>query len=88
MTKPKPDQNTQGRVAELYQQINEFNYQYYVLDDPSVPDAEYDRLMLELQSLEASFPELVSPDSPTQRVGGQALSAFSQITHELPISCL
>lgn len=88
MTKPIPDQHTQARVTELHKQINEFNYQYYVLDDPSIPDAEYDRLLRELQAIEAQYPDFVTPDSPTQRVGGQALSAFSQITHELPMLSL
>lgn len=88
MTQLTPAQITQARVTELHQQIIEFNYQYYVLDDPSVPDAEYDRLLRELQTIEANHPEFITPDSPTQRVGGQALNAFSQITHELPMLSL
>lgn len=88
MTKPKPDKSVLSRLTELHQQINEFNYQYYVMDDPTVPDAEYDRLLRELQTIESNFPELITSDSPTQRVGAQALSAFSQITHELPMLSL
>ncbi len=59
-----------------------------MLDEPSVPDAEYDRLFNELKALEAENPHLVTPDSPTQRVGGQALSAFSQVRHEVPMLSL
>ncbi|MCE6984070.1 NAD-dependent DNA ligase LigA, partial [Pseudomonas frederiksbergensis] len=64
------------------------NYRYYVLDEPSVPDAEYDRLFNELKALEAEHPGLVTADSPTQRVGGSALSAFSQVRHEVPMLSL
>mgnify|MGYP002714518742 CR=1 FL=1 len=62
------------RIAALRQELDAHNYRYYVLDEPSVPDAEYDRLFRELQALEAEHPELVTPESPTQRVGGEALS--------------
>ncbi|WP_426416789.1 NAD-dependent DNA ligase LigA [Aestuariirhabdus sp. LZHN29] len=75
-------------VAQLREQLNEYNYRYYVLDDPSVPDAEYDRQMRRLQQLEVDYPELLSDDSPTQRVGGQALAGFSQVKHELPMLSL
>ncbi|RRJ84419.1 NAD-dependent DNA ligase LigA [Aestuariirhabdus litorea] len=75
-------------IAQLREQLNEYNYRYYVLDDPTVPDAEYDRLMRRLQGLEASHPELMSADSPTQRVGGEALAAFDQVTHEVPMLSL
>ena len=70
-----------SRVHALRKEIEHHNYQYYVLDAPSIPDAEYDRLWRELQTLEAAHPELVSADSPTQRVGAAPLAAFSQITH-------
>ena len=60
------------RIEELRAQIAHHDYRYYVLDDPEVSDAAYDRLMLELRELEAAHPELVTPDSPTQRVGGAA----------------
>ncbi len=76
------------RAATLTNLINEYNYQYYVIDNPSVPDAEYDRLMRELQSLEAEFPSLLTPASPSQRVGGVAASQFGQITHTIPMLSL
>lgn len=78
----------QTRILELRAELDQHNYRYYVLDEPSVPDAEYDRLFRELQALEAEHPELVTPDSPTQRVGGAALSAFSQVRHEVPMLSL
>ncbi|MDD0974656.1 NAD-dependent DNA ligase LigA [Pseudomonas fontis] len=76
------------RILELRAELDQHNYRYYVLDEPSVPDAEYDRLFRELQALEAEHPELVSEDSPTQRVGGAALSAFTQVRHEVPMLSL
>lgn len=76
------------QAESLRQQINHHNYQYYVLDNPEVPDAEYDRLMGELQKLELAHPELVSPESPTQRVGVKPLTGFSEITHEVPMLSL
>ncbi|MFC3607003.1 NAD-dependent DNA ligase LigA [Stutzerimonas tarimensis] len=76
------------RIAQLRSEIDAHNYRYYVLDEPSVPDAEYDRLFQELQALETDFPQLVTPESPTQRVGGQALAAFGQVRHELPMLSL
>jgi len=76
------------RAAELRDEINRHDYQYYVLDDPLIPDAEYDRLFRELRQIEAGHPELVTEDSPTQRVGGAPLAAFGQIRHELPMLSL
>ena len=76
------------RVEQLREQIRFHNYRYYVLDDPQVPDAEYDRLLGELQALEAEHPELVSADSPTQRVGAKPLSAFGEVKHEVPMLSL
>ncbi len=76
------------QVAELREQLNRYSYQYHVLDDPQVPDIEYDRLMRELEALEQAHPELISSDSPTQRVGDVPLSEFSQVTHELPMLSL
>lgn len=76
------------RVEQLREQIRLHNYRYYVLDDPSIPDAEYDRLMNELQALEAAHPELVSDDSPTQRVGATPLGEFGEVRHELPMLSL
>ncbi|MHC2144923.1 NAD-dependent DNA ligase LigA [Pseudomonas sp. 210_17 TE3656] len=78
----------ESRILELRAELDQHNYRYYVLDEPSVPDAEYDRLFNELKALEAEHPELVTADSPTQRVGGAALSAFSQVRHEVPMLSL
>lgn len=77
-----------ARAQELRAEIQEHNYRYYALDDPQIPDAEYDRLMRELQDLEADYPDLVTPDSPTQRVGQTPLSAFATVTHERPMLSL
>ncbi len=76
------------RAAELRDAIAYHNYRYYVLDDPEVPDAEYDRLMRELEGLEGQYPELVTPDSPTQRVGTAPVAAFGEVTHGLPMLSL
>lgn len=70
------------RLNEIKQLLNEYNYQYYVLDNPSVSDQEYDRLMQELQSIELSHPEWITPDSPSQRVGGEVLEGFQKIEHQ------
>jgi len=78
----------QARVQDLHQVINQLNHQYYDLDEPSVPDAEYDRLLRELQTLEAQFPDLKTLDSPSQKVGGKALKSFSQVTHQVPMLSL
>ena len=76
------------RLTQIINTINEYNYQYYVQDNPSVPDAEYDRLMRELLDIENDHPDLRSPDSPSQKVGGAALSAFEQVEHEVPMLSL
>lgn len=76
------------RAAELHEQLNYHNYRYYVLDNPEIPDAEYDRMLRELQELEARYPALRSADSPTQRVGGEALAAFTEVRHEVPMLSL
>ena len=76
------------RIGELTAQLVEANYRYYVLDDPSMPDFEYDRLLRELEELEAAHPELAHPDSPTQRVGGEAISAFQKYQHPVPLMSL
>ena len=73
---------------KLREQIELHNYRYYVLDDPLIPDVEYDRLMLELIELEKKYPELVTPDSPTQRVGAKPLAEFSEVTHLVPMLSL
>ena len=78
----------EDNIQELRDQINHHNYLYYVLDEPSLPDAEYDRLMRELQALESDHPELVTSDSPTQRVGGAPLSGFTEVQHERPMLSL
>ncbi len=76
------------QIRSLTEQLNAANYQYYVLDDPKMPDFEYDRLLRELEELEQAHPELVLPDSPTKRVGGQALSQFEKVTHQVPLMSL
>ena len=76
------------RIAELTQILTEANYRYYVLDNPTMPDFEYDRLLRELEDLEKEHPELVAPDSPTQRVGGEAVSAFQKYQHPVPLMSL
>jgi DNA ligase (NAD+) len=73
------------RLAELRKKIEHHNYRYYVLDAPEIPDAEYDRLLYELQQLEAEHPELITPDSPSQRVGGAALERFAPVQHAVPM---
>ena len=72
-------------AAQLREQLHHHAHLYYVLDAPSVPDAEYDRLFKALQALEAAHPELLTPDSPTQRVGGQALDSFATVRHAMPM---
>lgn len=76
------------RVEALRRDIERHNYQYYVLDQPLIPDAEFDRLFRELQALEAEHPDLVTPDSPTQRIGGAALDTFTAVQHRLPMLSL
>ena len=76
------------RIEQLRDQINQHNYAYYVLDDPVIPDSEYDRLMRELQQLEADNPEFFSETSPTQRVGAEPLKAFNQVSHSIPMLSL
>ncbi len=76
------------RIAELTGLLIEANYRYYVLDNPTMPDFEYDHLLRELEDLEKAHPELASPDSPTQRVGGEAISAFQKVEHTVPLMSL
>ncbi len=85
--KPAPERLRQ-RVDRLRAEIDRHNYRYHVLDDPEVSDALYDRLMAELRALEAENPELVVPDSPTQRVGGAPVAAFAQVRHRIPMLSL
>ena len=75
----------QARIAALGEQLRYHAHRYYTLDEPEVPDAEYDKLFQELQSLEALHPELAHADSPTQRVGGKALDAFVKVRHKVPM---
>ncbi|MDF3832591.1 NAD-dependent DNA ligase LigA [Cupriavidus basilensis] len=77
-----------ARADWLRAELERHNYQYYVLDAPSVPDAEYDALFRELQDIEAAHPDLLTPESPTQRVGGQPLSAFDTVRHAMPMLSL
>lgn len=80
--------SVQQQIQALRDQINHHNYRYYVLDDPEVPDAEYDRLMRELEALEGKHPELITMDSPTQRVGAEPLKAFGEVRHAVPMLSL
>lgn len=81
-------QESLDRVQKLRDEINLHNYRYYIIDDPEVSDAEYDRLMRELQNLEQQYPGLITPDSPTQRVGATPLDAFESVEHSLPMLSL
>ena len=76
------------RAAELRQQLEYHGHRYYVLDDPEVSDVEYDALLNELRDLEAAHPELLTPDSPTQRIGGQPLDKFEEVRHLQPMLSL
>ncbi len=77
-----------ARAAALRREIDEHNYRYFVLDAPTVPDAEFDRLVRELQAIEAAHPELVTADSPTRRVGGTPAAGFAEVRHEIPMLSL
>ena len=81
-------QEVTARVEQLRQEINYHNYRYYVLDDPLISDGEYDALLDELRQLEAEHPELITPDSPTQRVGAQPAEGFVKVEHPAPILSL
>jgi len=83
-----PNIQSSQRVKQLYSLINQYNHQYYVLDEPSVPDVEYDRLMQELIAIETEHPELKTVDSPSQKIGGEALKVFTQVTHQIPMLSL
>ena len=80
--------SAETRIGELRRQLNDYSYRYHVLDDPIVPDAEYDRLLQELAELESECPEFITEDSPTQRVGDRPLSEFSEVSHEVPMLSL
>ncbi|MCB1744187.1 MAG: NAD-dependent DNA ligase LigA [Gammaproteobacteria bacterium] len=87
---PVPDtlHEASRRAARLREQIEHHNYQYYALDDPQISDADYDALMRELQAIEAHHPDLVTADSPTQRVGAAPLDSFAEVVHEVPMLSL
>lgn len=82
-----PD-SIQQQAQQLRQQLEHYQYEYYVLDAPTVPDSEYDRLFQQLQQLEAQYPELIRPDSPTQRVGATPQAAFAEVVHAVPMLSL
>lgn len=84
----KPNQKLVAEIEQLRREIEEHNYRYFVLDDPSIPDAEYDRLMQRLRALEAEHPDLITPDSPTQRVGATPVGEFRQVRHTQPMLSL
>ncbi|MBO8157223.1 MAG: NAD-dependent DNA ligase LigA [Bacillaceae bacterium] len=81
-------QEAEKRIETLREELDRYNYEYYVLDHPSVSDAEYDKKMQELIELEEKFPELVTPESPSQRVGGEPLDAFEKVQHTIPMLSL
>lgn len=81
-------QSVSKRIQQLRDEINHHNYRYYVLDEPEIPDEEYDRLLRELQQLEQQYPEFITPDSPTQRVGAAPLAQFEEVQHLLPMLSL
>jgi DNA ligase (NAD+) len=82
------DQKIIDKVEELRTKLNQYNYEYYVLDQPSVPDAEYDSLLYELIGLEEQYPTILTPDSPSQRIGGQAIDLFEKVVHSHPMLSL
>jgi len=88
MSEKKPDQKIIQQVNDLRDKINHHNYRYYVLDDPEIPDSEFDKIFRELQSLEKQYPDLVTPDSPTQRVGAPPVKAFGEVRHKVPMLSL
>ena len=76
------------QITELTKKLNYHAYRYYVLDDPEIPDTDYDKLFVQLQKLEHQYPQFTLSDSPTQRVGGKTLSEFKQVKHFLPMLSL
>jgi len=81
-------EDAKKRVDELHKLLNQYGYEYYVLDKPSVPDSEYDKRMQELIALETEFPQLKTPNSPTQRIGGEVLEGFQKVRHRIPMLSL
>ena len=80
--------NPKERIQQLTDLLKDANYRYYVLDDPQMPDFEYDRLLRELEDLEKEYPQYTLTDSPTGRVGGEALSKFEKVVHPVPLMSL
>jgi DNA ligase (NAD+) len=85
---PTPSSRARREVLRLRREINLHNYRYYVLNEPSISDFEFDELLGRLQALEVEYPDLVTPDSPTQRVGGEPIAGFARVTHEIPMLSL
>ena len=81
-------QDVKKRVEKLHDLLNQYSYEYYVQDNPSVPDSEYDKLLRELIEIEEKYPEFKSTDSPTVRVGGEAQSSFEKVNHDTPMLSL
>lgn len=88
MIRAEENANCRTKIQELRDILHRYSILYYVEDNPSVPDAEYDRLMRELNGLEEQHPHLITPDSPTRRVGGEALDSFASVRHEIPMLSL
>src|ERR1700732_1436797 len=87
----KADEAKRGaarRAAELRELLDRYNYRYHALDDPEVPDAEYDKLMVELRGIEAEYPQLLTKDSPSQRVGAAPVAAFGAVRHRIAMLSL
>ena len=84
----EPPKKAAARAAQLRELLDRYNYRYHALDDPEVPDAEYDKLMIELRALESQFPQLLIPNSPTQRVGAAPISAFGAVRHQVAMLSL
>jgi DNA ligase (NAD+) len=80
--------NAKDAISALRETLKQHNYNYYVLDNPTITDYEYDAMLHRLIELEEENPELITPDSPTQRVGGEALTSFEQVTHIVPLESL
>src|SRR5690606_42036549 len=82
------EKSLEKRVQQLHELLNKYNYEYYVLDNPSVPDAEYDKLLNELIEIETQHPEWVTPTSPTQRIGAEPLPTFQKVRHQTQMMSL
>src|SRR5699024_12652093 len=81
-------EQARAKINDLVELLNQYSYEYYVLDQPTVPDAEYDKKLQQLRDLEEQYPELISAHSPTQRVGNEPLDAFQKVQHERPMLSL